>query len=353
MAEVSKASAPANWMRRLLLLLGPLIVLLGAAGWYLTSGRYVGTDNAYVQADIVSVAAEVSGRVVEAPVATHQQVTVGQLLLRLDDTPYRLAVMRAQAQLLAARDEIEALRAAYGANQEQLLRAEDDVLFQSRELERIRGLAAEQFIAESQLDAAAQKLRGAQSTVAALRQEARRLVASLSGNPQLPVEQHPRFAAAQAQLEQAELDLKRTELRAPHAGVVASGPPLPGDLVSANRPLFSLVLMDKVWVDANLKETDLARVRIGQPASVKVDAYPDQIWQARVGSISPASGAQFSLLPPQNATGNWVKVVQRIPVRLTLEPTADQPPLRAGMSAVVKIDITRPAQSEGQDLSQR
>lgn len=331
-----------------LLLLGPVIVLVGAAWLYFTSGRYVGTDNAYVQADILAISSEVSGRVIAAPVGTNDVVEAGQLLLAIDAEPYRIALAQAQAQLLAARDEVNALRAAYGAVQAQLKRSQHEVDFQRRELRRLQGLAAENFVSAAQIDAAEQKLQMARSEFAALEQEASRIKASLSGNPDLPLEQHPRYLAALAQLDKAQLDLARTELRAPKAGVVGSGPPLPGDLVTAGRPLFSLVLLDDVWVDANLKETDLAKVRVGQKATVKVDAYPGQVWQARVGSISPASGSQFSLLPPQNASGNWVKVVQRIPVRLALVANEDQPPLRAGMSAVVSIEVlsTEPAAKE-------
>lgn len=349
MAESPIRSGAGNHRRRNgLLLLGPLIVVLGAAWFYLTGGRYVGTDNAYVQADILSISSEVSGRVVAAPVGTNDLVEAGQLLLAIDAEPYRIALMQAEAQLLAARDEVNALRAAYGTIQAQLKRAQHDVDFQVRELRRLQGLAAENFVSASQIDAAEQKLQMARSEMAALEQEASRIKASLSGDPKLPLEQHPRYLAALAQLDKARLDLARTELRAPKAGVVGSGPPLPGDLVTAGRPLFSLVLLDDIWVDANLKETDLAKVQVGQLATVKVDAYPGRVWQARVGSISPASGAQFSLLPPQNASGNWVKVVQRIPVRLALVANEDQPPLRAGMSAVVSIEVlsTEPTAKE-------
>jgi membrane fusion protein (multidrug efflux system) len=339
--------------RRLLLLIGPLVAIGVAAWMYLAGGRYVGTDNAYVQADMLTIAAEVSGRAVEVPVATNQRVEAGQLLIRIDDTPYRIAVMQARAQLAAAHDEIQALHAAYRAAGEQLKQARNDVQFQTRELRRLQGLAAEKFVSEAQIDAAQQKLTGAQTALAALEQEAARIKASLGGDPRLPVERHPRYLAAQAQLEKAELDLARTEIRAPRPGVIGSGPPLPGDLVSAGRPLFSLVFMDDVWVDANLKETDLTNVQVGQPATITVDAYPGKVWRARVASISPASGAEFSLLPPQNATGNWVKVVQRIPVRLALESDAGLPPLRAGMSAVVEIDTAAPESVPAQELGQR
>lgn len=335
-----------------LLLLGPLVVVLGAAWFYLAGGRYVGTDNAYVKADILSISSEVSGRVVAAPVGTNELVEVGQLLLAIDPEPYRIALAQAKAQLLAARDEVNALRAAYGAVQAQLKRGQHEVDFQVRELRRLQGLAKENFVSAAQIDAAEQRLQMARSEMAALEQEASRIKAGLSGDPELPLEQHPRYLAAAAQLDKAELDLARTELRAPKVGVVGNGPPLPGDLVTAGRPLFSLVLLDDVWVDANLKETDLAKVRVGQQATVKVDAYPGQVWQARVGSISPASGSQFSLLPPQNASGNWVKVVQRIPVRLALTPDKDLPPLRAGMSAVVSID-TLAAEPAAKELGQR
>lgn len=336
--EIGAAAPKRQRLRRVLLSLGPLAAIALAAWFYLAGGRYVGTDNAYVQADMLAITAEVTGRAVEVPVATNQRVEAGQLLLKIDDKPYRIAVERARAELTAVRDEIGALRAAYRGTQEQLKRAQSEVRFQGREVGRLRGLASEKYVSEAQLDAAEQKLEAARLTVASLEQESARILAALSGDPALPVEQHPKYLAARTRLDAAELDLARTTVHAPAAGVVGSGPPLPGDLVAAGRPLFSLVLTETFWVDANLKETDLTHVQVGQPATVRVDAYPDVVWRARVASISPASGAEFSLLPAQNASGNWVKVVQRIPVRLALLAAENLPPLRAGMSALVEID---------------
>jgi len=201
-----------------------------------------------------------------------------------------------------------------------------------------------------QLVTAQEQLHMYQARTAQVGQEQAETTANLGGDPALPIEQNPSVLTAQSALEQAQLDLERTVVLAPANGVVGNKVPVPGDVVSPGQPLFSLVLTDRFWVDANLKETDLTHVRPGQSALVTIDTYPGVRWKARVDSISPASGAEFSLLPPQNATGNWVKVVQRIPVRLALEPEADQPPLRAGMSAEVEIDIEAAPPAEAVSL---
>ena len=193
-------------------------------------------------------------------------------------------------------------------------------------------------VSSPQLDEAAHNLTDARQQLPALRQELARILAQLGGQPDLAPETHPRYLAAKAQLDQARLDLEHTAVAAPAAGILSNLTLRPGDYVRAGASVFSLVETDHLWVEANFKETDLTHVVAGQPATVEIDTYPGVVWQTRVGSISPASGAEFALLPPQNSTGNWVKVVQRIPVRLNVESRAGQPVLRAGMSATIEID---------------
>ena len=336
MSDSATPSKP--WLRRFLLGLGPLALIAGI-GWFLFGGgRYVSTDNAYVKADVLLVSAEVAGRAVEVPVRANATVRRGDLLLRIDPAPYRIAVAQVQAQLAAVENEIAAERAAYREKLEALRQARDDVAYHLREQARQLALGRENFVSQAQLDAAAQAVKAAQARARMLEQELARLAAALAGGPDVPLAEQPRYQAAKARLEQAELDLARTELRAPFDGVIGLDVPVVGGLIGIGRPLLSLVALGELWIEANFKETDLARVRPGQAATVRIDTFPDRPLRGHVEALSPASGAEFALLPPQNATGNWVKVVQRIPVRLRLAPHQELPPLRAGMSAEVRID---------------
>ena len=326
-------------LRWALLLLGPLLVVLIGGYLYLTGGRYVSTDNAYVKAEKLTLTTDVAGIVAEVAVRENQQVAPGQILFRLDDEPFRLALAQADAELAAVRNDIEAQKANYREKQAELQLAEADVAFFEREHRRQAELAARRVAAEAQLDQARHNLDAARLRAASTRQELNAIVASLGGDPDIPVEAHPRYRAALAARDRAARDLRRTVVRAPFAGIVTNVPNLqPGMYLPASAPAFSLVATDHVWIEANPKETDLTNVRPGQKVTVTVDAYPGTTWHGTVESLSPASGAEFALLPAQNTTGNWVKVVQRIPVRIRLEPGPDMPTLRAGMSAEVEID---------------
>jgi membrane fusion protein (multidrug efflux system) len=323
---------------RVLLLGGvPAVALALAAQVYLSGGRYVSTDNAYVKADKIAVSADISGRVVAVTVREHQQVAEGATLFRLDDLPGRLALDQAEAQLGSVRRDIESLRAVYGERQAALQRAEQQTAFLAKEYRRLQDLVRGGLAPSSQQDAAEHELRNAELQAASVREDLQRALTDLGGDPATPTESHPRYQQARAQRDQAQLNLDRTVIRAPIAGIV--GPMLltPGEYVQVGQPVFTIVGAQP-WVEANLKETELTHTRAGQRAWVRIDAYPEHTWPATVASISPATGAEFSLLPPQNASGNWVKVVQRVPVRLTLLPAGDLPPLRSGMSATVEID---------------
>ncbi|MFZ1426671.1 MAG: HlyD family secretion protein [Geminicoccaceae bacterium] len=326
-------------VRWVLLVAGPTL-LLAVVGWiWFTGGRYVSTDNAYVHTDMMNVATDVDGLVRSIEVGDNQKVRKGQVLFTLDDSVYRSAFATAEANLALAATELRALQANYAQSQAQIVKAEADVAFYTKEQRRQRDLVSRRATAQAQLDAADHNLDTATAQLAALRQEEAGIAAQLGGNPQAPVEQHPRYLAAVAARDRAAHDLEHTVVRASMDGVTANVPALqPGEYLEAGKAAFALVATGHVWVEANPKETDLTYVQPGQPVTVTVDTYPGHVWEGRVDSLSPASQAQFSLLPAQNTSGNWVKVVQRIPLRVRVEPRPGEPALRAGMSAEIDVD---------------
>jgi len=324
-------------LRRVLLVAGPLLVAIVGAAAYLSGGRYVSTDNAYLQADKVAVSAEVAGPVREVLVQQNAAVAAGQVLFRIDERPYRVAVQRAQAALAKARTDVAATEASYREAQAKLAGAKTSLAFAERDFRRQTELAEKKFISAASLDGARKTLDLARQQASADAQDLQRIAASLGGEPGRPVDDNPAVREAQSALAQAELDLARTEVKAPFAGL-AGLPPKPGQYLTPGTPAMAVVADARVWVEANFNETDLTYVAPGQKVVVKVDTYPGREWQGTVESVSPATGAQFSVLPPQNATGNWVKIVQRIPVRVALEVGPQDPQLIAGMSAEVTID---------------
>ncbi len=322
---------------RLLLMVGlPVAALAVGGGVWLSGGDVVSTDNAYVKAPIISVAPEVSGRVLTVAVSENQPVTAGQDLLRVDAAPFRIAVERAEAGLDAARTEIEELQASYREKLAELDLARTTLAYAEKELGRRDKLARRDVVSESGLDESRQAAESARQRLAIIRQDLARIAARLGGEPPIDVSAHPAVRQARAALDAARLDLSRTAVRAPVDGV-AGHLPDPGDTVAAGQTALTLVGTGDVWIEANFKETDLTWMRDGQPVEVRVDTYPDRVFRGRVRSIAQATGAEFSLLPPQNASGNWVKVVQRVPVRVGLELDDGAPPLRVGMSAEVDV----------------
>ena len=326
-------------VRVLLFLLLPLVLAAGFY-WYVTGGQAMSTDDAYIEAEKVGVSTDVSGLVKEIDVAENQQVEAGQVLYRLDNLPFRLALARAEAQIGLVRDKLNALKANYGDIETQIKQAQDDVAYFDREFHRQQYLGSQHVVSDETLDTARRNLQNAQQKQASLTQQLAAVAANLNGDPNLPIEQHPQYRDAVAERDEAARQLDHTIVKAAFAGIVTNVPAVaPGKYLQASMTAFYLVATDHVWIDANPKETELTWVRPGQSATVTVDTYPEAEWHGTVESISPAASQEFALLPAQNTSGNWVKVVQRVPMRVRVDTSdKNQPPLRAGMSVEVEVD---------------
>jgi membrane fusion protein, multidrug efflux system len=322
-----------------LMSLAAVVVLGGGAYFYFTSGRYQSTDDAYAQAATVSISANVAGRVSEIDVHDNDFVLRGSTLFRLDDAPFRIAVSDATALLADTRLQIESLKSTYGQRLVELRAARDTQSYAQQQFDRQTRLVASGIASQAQFDQAAHVLDAARQQVANVQQQIGVALANLGGDPNIAPERHPLVEQAQAALDRAQLNLSYTVITAPTDGVVAKVEQLQvGDTIAASAPVFALVSTRDVWIEANFKEVQLARMRAGQAATVEIDRYPGRRFSAVVTSVSPSTGSQFSLLPPENATGNWVKVVQRVPVRLQLTHRDSGFPLQAGLSANVTVD---------------
>jgi membrane fusion protein (multidrug efflux system) len=323
-----------------LFLLLPIALLVGAY-FFFEGGATMSTDDAYIEADLVGLSTDVSGMVKSIDVKDNQHVSTGEVLFQLDPAPFQLKLQQAEAQLGIVRDNLNALKQNYRNLQAQIVQAQDQITFNQRQYERQQILAGQGFAAQATLDQARVNLQNAVQNLAGLKAQLASIVAQLDGNPDIAVEQYPQYRQALAARNENARELGDTVVRAPFPGTVTNVPALrPGMYLPASTTAFYLVDTDRVWVEAQPKETELTYVRPGQPATVTVDTYPGRTWSARVVSIGPAAQSQFSLLPAQNTSGNWVKVVQRIPVRVEISAAArnGKPPLRAGMSAEVAVD---------------
>ena len=328
-------------VRILLLVVVPLVAVASGLYIYATGGREVETDNAYVKANIVPISSAVTGRVIEVLVHDNQPVEAGAVLFRLDPQPYLIAVAGARAQMDVVRSDVQSLRAEYRATLQEAAEARSRIEFNVKQLARQEFLKEKGMTRGDTYDEAHQNVEVAKRRLDSIREKTNRVIASLSGNPDMPVERLPRYAEARAAFDAAMLDLTRAEVKAPFAGVVSNLKLQVGEYVEKGAPMFSLIENGRLWIEANYKETQLTYMTVGQPAKVVADTYPDQEWPARVDTIASATGAEFAVLPPQNATGNWVKVVQRVPVRIEVEQPPGKPQLRAGMTVNVTVDTGR------------
>jgi membrane fusion protein (multidrug efflux system) len=318
----------------------PILLILGGGARYLDSQDRVETDDAFVRAAKDSINARVPGQVVEVAVRDNQRVRKGQLLFRLDPEPYRIAVAQAAARLGTARIQVESARAGYRLQLAELQSARDAADFDSKEFERKKGLLASDFASRASYERAETDLKVAKQHIASAQQAVANSVAALDGNPDIEVNRHPTVMDAQAQLDRARLDLSYATVVAPDDGIVTKVDDLQvGDFVNAGAEVFSMMSTTDVWVEANFRETGLTHMREGQTASIDVDAYPGHPFKAHVVSLSPGTGSELSVLPPENATGNWVKVVQRLPVRLEFDQPEAAWPLYSGISVTAKVDI--------------
>ena len=339
--QASQADRRRERLRWVLMGGGVLLAVILALWYYLASGRYVSTDDSAVMAAQSTISANVPGRVVEVDVHDNQLVRRGDVLFRIDPRPFQIAVEESQAKLAATRMQIVADQASYRSEIANQSASRDTVAYQQHELERQQRLLQSGISSRAQFEQVQHSLELAKSQLSSAEQQAGSVLAMLGGKPDSPVDAHPMVLQAQAELDRAKLNLSYTEVVAPDDGVVAKVEQLQaGDYINAAAPLFSLISSRDIWVEANFKEDELAHMRPGQAATVSIDAYPSHRFKAHVVSMSPGTGSQFSMLPPENATGNWVKVVQRVPVRLQLEDSdlGDALPLHAGLSAEVSVD---------------
>lgn len=325
-------------IRMPLLIAAPVLALVIGVFVYLHGGRYQATDNAYFQSGLGAVAANVSGPVNTVEVHDNQRVRAGQVLFRIDPAPFQAAVDEAEAALADARTQVSSLQANYAQGQAELKSAQDQLAYAQREADRQKALLAEGISSQAQYDQARLAAQTAGQGIETSRQKSASVAATLSNRVSGPIDEQPAVKKAQAALDRARLNLSYTVVRAQQDGIVTKVDQLqPGDYVTAGKPVFTLA-GTHIWVEANFKENQLDHMRIGQKASFKIDAFPDLDLTGRVASFSPGTGNSFALLPPENATGNWVKVVQRLPVELDLDRVPADVPLHAGLSVEVTVD---------------
>ena len=331
---------------RMILMVGGIVAAVAVAGgFWLSGGRWVSTDNAYIHAPKLMVSTDVSGLVSSVEVHEGERVKAGQILFRVDPRQFEIAVQAAQANLAQTKIGLEAARQDYRRLQSDIAAQEAQVALARATSDRATALLETSAGTRATYDQARYTLEAASKQLDSLMLQAQAALTRLGGDAASPVETHPQYLAAAAQADEARRQLEHTVVKAPFAGIVTAVDTLqPGTYLVAqtaaltNTGAIGLVATDDVWIDANLKETDLTYTRVGNPVDVTIDSYPGRSWHGHVAAIAPASGSEFAIIPAQNASGNWVKVVQRVPARIALDPEPDSPRLSAGMSAVVEID---------------
>jgi len=329
-----------RYRRFLLLVVLPIVVAIAGLAFYLNGGRYVGTDDAYVGAQKVLVTPDISGKIEKVVVREGQLVKQGDELFEIDPVPFRLAVDEARAQLAQAQSTYDNLRANIKIYGDMLNLAQQGVDLKQRDVERKQALVKNSYGSQLDLDNAANALVTSGSIAQYVKQQISTAKTQLLGDTDLPLEKFPPYAQAKSKLDNAERNLDHAVVRAPMSGVATQVEQIQlGRYVSAGTPVFSIIDIAHPWVDANPKESDLTYVTEGQPVTLEVDAFPNHVFKGKIGSLSPGTGAQFAILPPQNATGNFVKVVQRVPVRIYFDETDKYVrKLKAGMSVYATID---------------
>jgi membrane fusion protein (multidrug efflux system) len=325
--------------RFLLMFALPAALIAGGSYVWVTGGRYQETENANLQQAKVSIAADTAGRIVQVGIFDNQSVKQGDVLFAIDPEPYRIALAQADAAVAGARLNVEQLRAAYSQAVAQEGSDASQVDYAQSQYDRAADLARKGINAKSSLDEARNDLDKARQQLAVAQQGILSAKAALGGDPDIETDEHPTVMSALAARDKAAYDLAQTTVRAPADGIVSQAASFKvGQYVGSGTPLFSLVETGDTWIDANFKETQLTNMKPGQKAEIVVDTYPGKTFEATVKAIGAGTGAEFSLLPAQNATGNWVKVTQRIPVRLELADADARMALRTGMSATVTVD---------------
>jgi membrane fusion protein (multidrug efflux system) len=328
-------------LRVFLLFVLPVAVALAGGHYWVKATRYVTTENAYVKAHHLAISADIDGRTTRVLVRENDRVKKGDLLFELDPEQFRIYLAKSNAELAGVRNTLDGLRAEYRTAWAELTNARQEISYFKRVFDRQKKLSARGVTTRAAFDAANRKLTRARQAARTVDQKIQQALAKLGGRVDIPAEKHPMYMEAQARRDQAALNLRRTRVYAPDGGVVGKVSLEAGEYVKAGKAVIPIIQSRAPWIEANLKETQLEHVRIGHIARIFVDAYPDQEWSAKVLSISPSTGAELSVLPPQNASGNWVKVVQRVPVRLKLDRMPDRIRLRAGMTVEVSIDTGR------------
>jgi membrane fusion protein, multidrug efflux system len=338
-ADVVRRLRRRDRVRWTLFALLPLALLVGGY-FYVSGGQIMSTDDAYVQAERVGISTDVSGIVQEVGVKDNEYVEAGQVLYRLDPRQFQIALDNAKANLATTAMSIDAMKQDYQRMLSDVAAQQAQVDLDQKNYDRSAMLLKTATVSQAVFDQARYTLDNDKSKLAAFQQHVKVQLAKLGGDPDLPTTEHPQYRQAKAQLDEAQRQLDHSVVKAPFAGTVTSVPSIaPGKYLSASTTAFFLVDTDHVWIDATPKETELTYVRPGQKVTVTVDTYPDVEWHGIVESVSPAAAQEFSLLPAQNTSGNWVKVVQRVPMRVRLDAgDKSLPPLRAGMSVEVDVD---------------